>query len=601
MTRRALELIAAADAILYDRLIPPGALDGARPDAELRYVGKQPGRAALPQEEINALLVELGRAGQARGAAEGRRPVRVRPRRRGGRGAGRGGRAVRGRARRDRRRGGPRLRGHPGDPPRRGLRGRVRHRPRGPGEGRDARSTGTRSPASPARSCFYMGVRRLPRIAERLVAAGRDPAEPAAVVERGHAPGPAHGHRARSPSIAARGRRPRACAPPAITVVGPGGRAARHARLARAAAAARRGGGGHARARAGERAGRAAARARRRGGRGAGDPDRAAPGRGRRARRRCAASATTRSSASRARTACALLFDALRGGRAATRARSPAPPWPRSAPARRASSPRRGIRADVVPERSWPRRWWRRSAGAGGGPPRARGARRRGARRAARRAARARRRGGRRRALRHRGGAARRRPSARRSRAPTYVTFTSSSTVRFFLEAGARPPTARGWCRSARSRARPRASSASTCTWRPSATTSTAWWRRCCDATARGCPRDRHPAHRLRPRRRVRGRLPRRDPPRSTRTREIVDITHGIPRHDVRHGALVLRNALPYMPVGRARGRRRSRRWAPSGARSRCAPATAACSWARQRPAQPGLGALRRASTWPWT
>jgi S-adenosylmethionine hydrolase len=30
----------------------------------------------------------------------------------------------------------------------------------------------------------------------------------------------------------------------------------------------------------------------------------------------------------------------------------------------------------------------------------------------------------------------------------------------------------------------------------------------------------------------------------------IVDITHGIGRHDIRHGALVLRNALPYMPVG---------------------------------------------------
>ena len=64
MTRRSLELIASADAILYDRLIPPGALDGARPDAELRYVGKEPGAAALSQEEINALLVELGRAGR---------------------------------------------------------------------------------------------------------------------------------------------------------------------------------------------------------------------------------------------------------------------------------------------------------------------------------------------------------------------------------------------------------------------------------------------------------------------------------------------------------------------------------------------------------
>src|SRR5215217_525676 len=64
MTRRALDLIASADAILYDRLIPPGALDGARADAELRYVGKQPGGHSHTQEEINALLVELGRAGK---------------------------------------------------------------------------------------------------------------------------------------------------------------------------------------------------------------------------------------------------------------------------------------------------------------------------------------------------------------------------------------------------------------------------------------------------------------------------------------------------------------------------------------------------------
>ena len=30
----------------------------------------------------------------------------------------------------------------------------------------------------------------------------------------------------------------------------------------------------------------------------------------------------------------------------------------------------------------------------------------------------------------------------------------------------------------------------------------------------------------------------------------VIDITHGIPRHDIRHGALVLRSALPFMPVG---------------------------------------------------
>ena len=31
---------------------------------------------------------------------------------------------------------------------------------------------------------------------------------------------------------------------------------------------------------------------------------------------------------------------------------------------------------------------------------------------------------------------------------------------------------------------------------------------------------------------------------------QIVDVTHGIGRHDVRHGSISLRNALPYLPVG---------------------------------------------------
>ena len=72
MTARSLELIASADTVFYDRLIPPGALDGARPDAELVYVGKRPEqpadgpicqaighisahrpRSSVPQEEIN--------------------------------------------------------------------------------------------------------------------------------------------------------------------------------------------------------------------------------------------------------------------------------------------------------------------------------------------------------------------------------------------------------------------------------------------------------------------------------------------------------------------------------------------------------------------
>jgi len=30
----------------------------------------------------------------------------------------------------------------------------------------------------------------------------------------------------------------------------------------------------------------------------------------------------------------------------------------------------------------------------------------------------------------------------------------------------------------------------------------------------------------------------------------VIDVTHGIPRHDIRSGALVLRRALPYFPAG---------------------------------------------------
>jgi S-adenosylmethionine hydrolase len=30
----------------------------------------------------------------------------------------------------------------------------------------------------------------------------------------------------------------------------------------------------------------------------------------------------------------------------------------------------------------------------------------------------------------------------------------------------------------------------------------------------------------------------------------VIDLTHGVPRHDVRAGALILREALPYLPVG---------------------------------------------------
>jgi uroporphyrinogen III methyltransferase/synthase len=59
--RRALE---EADVVVHDRLGTAELLPLCRPDARLIDAGKSPGRAALTQEEINAVLVEHGAAGR---------------------------------------------------------------------------------------------------------------------------------------------------------------------------------------------------------------------------------------------------------------------------------------------------------------------------------------------------------------------------------------------------------------------------------------------------------------------------------------------------------------------------------------------------------
>ena len=64
LTLRAARLIAAADAIVYDQLVSPAILDLAAAGTELIYAGKQRGDHALPQEEINHLLVRLAQAGK---------------------------------------------------------------------------------------------------------------------------------------------------------------------------------------------------------------------------------------------------------------------------------------------------------------------------------------------------------------------------------------------------------------------------------------------------------------------------------------------------------------------------------------------------------
>ena len=217
MTARALELVAAADAILYDRLLPRGAVDRARPDADLRYVGKRPGARSTSQEEIEALLVELARAGRSVVRLKGGDPFVF----------GRGGEEAQALAA-----AGVPFEVVPGvtagvaAPAYAGV--PVTHRD---GASAVALITGHEDPekresaldwralaAFPGTLVLYMGVVNLPRIAERLMAAGRPASEPAAVIERGTLPGQrtVGGTLADIAERVAEG----AIAAPAITVVG---------------------------------------------------------------------------------------------------------------------------------------------------------------------------------------------------------------------------------------------------------------------------------------------------------------------------------------------------------------------------------------------
>ena len=439
---------------------------------------------------------------------------------------------------------------------------RVRHRPRGPGEGRETAIDWPALAAFPGTLVFYMGVRALPRIAERLVAGGRPADEPVAVVERGTLPGQrvaARAARRRSPARAAERGRARA---------GGHRRRARWRRCAselawlEARPAARAHRRGDARAGAGERPRGAAARARRGRRRGARDPHAAARRRAARPRRATTSLCVTspngaaelfarldargpgRPRARRARvaaigpgTARALRERGIARRRRARRAR-----WPRgssrrwrTSPVRRALIVRAPRARDVLPD-----------------------------------------------ALRARGaevdilalyGRSPSRSTTRPARAALgadYLTFTSASTVRFFLAAAgrerARRPAARldragHERRAARAgaRARPRGRRAHAGRARRRARRGDR--RRRSGRRARSHPTAACSASRLAAvpsRRRWHGRsrssrtpvaTVRRGRPRGDRARRpgarVIDITHGIPRHDVAARRARARRALP--------------------------------------------------------
>jgi uroporphyrin-III C-methyltransferase len=62
LTVAAVELLRCARVIVYDRPSMDAILALAPPEAERHCVGRAPGQRALSQDEVNSLLIELGRA-----------------------------------------------------------------------------------------------------------------------------------------------------------------------------------------------------------------------------------------------------------------------------------------------------------------------------------------------------------------------------------------------------------------------------------------------------------------------------------------------------------------------------------------------------------
>lgn len=64
LTLHALRALEAAEVVLYDRLVGPGVLALANPQALLVEVGKSAGNHSMPQEDIHALMLRHARGGQ---------------------------------------------------------------------------------------------------------------------------------------------------------------------------------------------------------------------------------------------------------------------------------------------------------------------------------------------------------------------------------------------------------------------------------------------------------------------------------------------------------------------------------------------------------
>lgn len=63
LTVKAARLIASAELVVFDRLVSPAVLDMVSHSARMVDVGKETGRHSVPQDAINALLVDLAARG----------------------------------------------------------------------------------------------------------------------------------------------------------------------------------------------------------------------------------------------------------------------------------------------------------------------------------------------------------------------------------------------------------------------------------------------------------------------------------------------------------------------------------------------------------
>lgn len=75
LTLRGARAIARADCVLHDALVHPAVLRHARPDAELLFVGKRKGAESAAQEEINHLMLYRARQGRRVARLKGGDPL----------------------------------------------------------------------------------------------------------------------------------------------------------------------------------------------------------------------------------------------------------------------------------------------------------------------------------------------------------------------------------------------------------------------------------------------------------------------------------------------------------------------------------------------